>query len=85
MDPCLEEFAADGFTHVVPSLPHDVGSLAPLWAHHRTTIRAAPLCGVRRSVAPGQAVTNGKRAGQAAGAQRVIILAHSGTPFFRRH
>ena len=26
-----------------------------------------------------------KSAGQAAGAQRVIILAHSGTPFFRRH
>ena len=30
--------------------------------YHRSTVGAAPLCGVRRSVALGQAVANGGRA-----------------------
>ena len=79
MDPLhatIEEFAADGYTHVecyLPSMPRDeaeADQLAPSHLdgpHHRTAIRAASLCGVRRSASLGQAVANGGRAGQAAG------------------
>ena len=41
--------------------------------HHNAAIRATAMCGVRRSSALGYAVADGGRAGQAAGAQRVII------------
>ena len=64
----LEEFAADGYTHVecfCPAMPHDEVEADKLASphldgpYHQSTVGAAPLCGVRKSVALDQAVANG--------------------------
>ena len=87
MDPLhatIEEFAAEGFTHFechLPALPRDeveADELAPSHldgADPRATIRAAPLCRLRWSIALGQAVANGRRVREAARAERVAPLA----------
>ena len=63
------------WTLLLPAMPRDqaeADQLAPSHLdgpHHRAAISTAPLCEVRRSIALGQAVATGRRAGQAAGAQ----------------
>jgi hypothetical protein len=58
-------------------MPHDEAQADELASshldgtQHRATVRAASLCRVRRSIAFGQAVANGGRAGEAARAQGI--------------
>ena len=63
----IEEFAAEGLhSHrvLLPSMSHDeveadqLASSHLVGPHHRAAIIAAPLCGVRRSIALSQAVAD---------------------------
>ena len=87
MDPLhatIEEFAADGYTHVecyLPAMPHDEAEADQLASSSldgtgpsRAAISTAALCGMRRLGSLSQAGANRRCAREAFGAQRVSAV-----------